>query len=152
MAGENQEASTGYNGEVHLSTDGTAANLAELKQVVMFSLPSDTAERVETTHLKSPNRRREYTSGMIDGGEVEVTLNFRPGSDTDLAIEDALAGGDVRAARFVIPELGVPTYQYDTTVVVTGYDKGEVVADGKMEATVTMAMSGAVTGSAYVAP
>jgi len=149
---ETQVASTGYNGEVHLSTDDTAGNLAELVQVVSFSLPSDTSERVETTHLKSPNRRREYTSGMIDGGEVEATLNFRPGSDTDLAIEEALASGDERAARFVIPELGTPTYQYDTTVVVTGYDKGEVVADGKMEATVTMAISGAVTGSAYVAP
>lgn len=148
---ETQVASTGYNGEVHLSSDGTALNLVELVQVVSFSLPSDTSERVETTHLKSPNRRRQYTSGMIDGGEVEVTLNFRPGSDTDQAIEDALAEGDERAARFVIPELGVPTWEYNTTVVVTGYDKGEVVADGKMEATVTMAISGAVTGSAYVA-
>lgn len=148
---ETQEASTGYNGEVHLSSDDTVANLVELFQVVSFSLPSDTSERVETTHLKSPNRRREYTSGMIDGGEVEVTLNFRPGSDTDLAIEAALAAGDERAARFVIPELGVPSYQYDTIVVITGYDKGSVEADGKMEASVTMAVSGAVTGSAYVA-
>lgn len=147
---ETQVASTGYNGEVHLSTDDTALNLAELVQVVSFSLPSDTAERVETTHLKSPNRRREYTQGMIDGGEVEVTLNFRPGSDTDQAIESALAAGDDRAVRFVIPELGVAAYQYDTTAIVTGYDKGSVEADGKMEATVTMAITGAVTGSVPV--
>lgn len=149
---EDTEASTGYAGEVWLSTDATAANLAELVQVVSFSLPSDTSERVETTHLKSPNRRREYTSGMIDGGELEVTLNFRPGTDTDLLIEAALAAGDERAARFNVPELGVPAYTYDTTVVVIGYDKGEVTADGKMEATVTMAVSGAITGAAYVAP
>lgn len=149
---EDTEASTGYAGEVWLSTDGTIANLAELVQVVSFSLPSDTSERVETTHLKSPNRRREYTSGMIDGGELEVTLNFRPGTDTDLAIEEALAAGDERAARFNVPELGVPAYTYDTTVVITGYDKGEVTADGKMEATVTMAVSGAITGASYVEP
>lgn len=149
---EDTEASTGYAGEVWLSTDDTTANLAELVQVVSFSLPSDTSERVETTHLKSPNRRREYTSGMIDGGELEVTLNFRPGTDTDLLIEAALAAGDERAARFNVPELGVPAYTYDTTVVVTGYDKGSVEADGKMEATVTMAVSGAITGAAYVAP
>lgn len=149
---EDTEASTGYMGEVWLSTDATAANLAELVEVVSFSLPSDTSERVETTHLKSPNRRRTYTSGMIDGGELEVTLNFRPGTDTDLLIEAALAAGDERAARFNVPELGVPAYTYDTVVVVTGYDKGEVTADGKMEATVTMAVSGAITGAAYVAP
>lgn len=149
---EDTEASTGYAGEVWLSTDATTANLAELVEVVSFSLPSDTAERVETTHLKSAGRRREYTSGMIDGGELEVTLNFRPGTDTDQLIEAALVGGDPRAARFNIPELGVPAWTYDTTVQVTAYDKGEVTFDGKMEATVTMAVSGAVTGSAYVAP
>lgn len=149
---EDTEASTGYAGEVWLSTDDTVANLTELVQVVSFSLPSDTAERVETTHLKSPNRRREYTTGMIDPGELEVTLNFRPGTDTDLLIEAALTAGTLRAARFNIPELGVLTYTYDTTVNVLGYDKGEVTADGKMEATVTFAVSGAVTASAYVAP
>lgn len=147
---ETQKPSTGYMGEVHLSSDDTTTNLYELVEVVSFSLPSDTSERVETTHLKSANRRREYTSGMIDPGEVEITLNFRPGSDTDAAIEDALSGGDERAARFVVPELGVAAYQYDTTVVVTGYDKGSVEVDGKMEATVTMAISGAITGSVPV--
>ncbi|MBX7496762.1 hypothetical protein K3172_12925 [Qipengyuania sp. 6B39] len=149
---EDTEASTGYAGEVWLSSDDTVANLYELVEVVSFSLPSDTSERVETTHLKSPNRRRQYTSGMIDGGEIEVTLNFRPGTDTDLAIEDALSGGDARAVRFNIPETGVLAWTYDTLVVVTGYDKGEVTADGKMEATVTMAVSGAVTGAAYTPP
>ena len=149
---ETTEASTGYAGEVWLSTDDTTGNLAELVEVVSFSLPSDTAERVETTHLKSPNRRREYTSGMIDGGELEVTLNFRPGTDTDQLIEAALAAGDSRAVRFNIPELGTLAYTYDTTVLVTAYAKGEVTADGKMEATVTMAVTGAVTGGAYSAP
>lgn len=149
---ETTEASTGYAGEVWLSTDDTTGNLAELIEVVSFSLPSDTAERVETTHLKSPNRRREYTSGMIDGGELEVTLNFRPGTDTDQLIEAALAAGDSRAVRFNIPELGTLAYTYDTTVLVTAYAKGEVTADGKMEATMTMAVTGAVTGGAYSAP
>lgn len=149
---ETQEASTGWNAEAWLSSDGTTANLVELVQVVSFTLPSDTADRVETTHLKSAGRRREYTQGMIDGGEIELTLNFRPGSDTDAAIEDALTGGDDRAVRLNIPELGVLTHTYDFAGVVTGYDKGEVVADGKMEATVTIAVSGAVTGSAYVVP
>ena len=60
---ETQEASIGWGGEVWLSTDDTEGNLVELVQVVSFSLPSDTADRVETTHLKSPGRRRQYTAG-----------------------------------------------------------------------------------------
>jgi hypothetical protein len=145
---ETAEASIGYMGEVHLSSDSTIGNLYELVQVTSFSLPSDTGERVETTHLKSPNRRRQYTSGMIDGGELQVVLNFRPGSSTDLAIENALSAGDERAAKFVVPELGVPKWMYTTKVIVTGYDKGNV-SDDKMEATVTMAIADVVTSAVY---
>lgn len=146
---ETQEASIGWGGEVHLSTDATALNLEELVQVVSFGLPQDQIDRVETTHLKSPNRRREYTSGLIDGGEVEVVLNFRPGSDTDQLIEDAQAAGDERAVKFVVPQLGTPAWDYSTTAIVTGYDRGEVTADGKMEATMTLAITGAVTSAAH---
>lgn len=146
---ETQEASIGWGGEVWLSTDASEVNLDELVQVVSFGLPENTTERVETTHLKSPNRRREYTSGLVDGGEVEVVLNFRPGSDTDQLIEDAQAAGDERAVRFVVPHLGEPAWTYDTTAIVTSYTRGNVNAEGKMEATVTLAISGAVTSEAY---
>ncbi len=145
---ETQEASVGWGGAVFLSTDETVGNLAELVQVVSFGLPQDQTDRVETTHLKSANRRREYTAGLIDGGEVEVVINFRPGSDTDTRLEAAQAAGTERAARFVVPHLGVAARKYDTIVIVTGYDRGQVVAGDKMEATITLAISGAVTSSA----
>lgn len=145
---ETQVASIGWGGEFHLSSDATTGNLYELVQVVSFGLPNDQVDTVETTHLKSANRRREYVAGLVDGGDVQIVVNFRPGSDTDSAIEDAKAGGDLRAARFVVPETGVAAWKYDTTVIVTGYDKGEVTADGKMEATITVRISGAVTGAA----
>lgn len=149
---ETQEASIGWGGEVFLSTDATVGNLEELVQVVSFGLPSDEVDRVETTHLKSPNRRREYTSGLVDGGEAEIVLNFRPGSDTDQAIEDAFIAGDERAIRFNVPELGEPAWSYTTTAIVTGYDRGTVTAGDKMEATVTVTLSGAITSAAYVEP
>jgi hypothetical protein len=149
---ETQVASSGWGGEVWLSSDSDAANLIELVQVVSYALPSDEAETIETTHLKSPGRRREYTQGMIEGGEVEVVLNFRPGSDTDLAIEEALASGDPRAVLFVVPELGIPTWQYSTLAIVSAYDKGDVAADGKLEATMTLKLTGETIGAAYVPP
>lgn len=147
---ETQEASIGWGGEVWLSTDATLGNIDELVQVVSFGIPQDEVERVETTHLKSPNRRREYTAGLVDGGEVEVVLNFRPGSDTDQLLEDALTAGDERAVKFVVPHLGTAAWDYTTTVIITGYDRGTVAAGDKMEATVTMAISGAVTSAAHV--
>lgn len=146
---ETQEATTGWNSEVWLSADDTVGNLAELVEVVSFSTGSTSADRVETTHLKSANRRRTYTTGMIDSGDASITLNMRRGSDTDVALQDALDGGDERYIRFNYAELGALTWTDDIMGVVTGYDKGEVTADGKMEATVTIALNEVVASAAY---
>lgn len=148
MAGETQEASIGWGGEVHLSTDSTVANLKELVQVVSFGLPNEEVGEVETTHLKSPQKRREFIAGLADGGSVDVVMNYRPGSDTDLLILAAKAARDTRALRFVIPEGGTAAVQVDTTCYVSGYDRGEVTADGKLESTVTFRITGAETQAA----
>lgn len=145
---ETQDPSIGWGGEVHLSTDETVANLEELFQVVSFGLPNDEVDEVEVTHLKSPNRRREYIAGLSDGGEIEVVLNYRPGSDTDALLLAAKAARDVRAIRFVIPNNGVPAYQVDTFGYVSGYDRGTVAAGDKMEVTVTFRITGDETQAA----
>lgn len=145
---ETQLAGTGWNGEFWIN-DGTA--LYELRQVVSFTLPQDEVDEVEITHLKSAGRRREYAEGMIDGGEFEVTLNYRPLSDTDTKIRSWQAAGGPRAFKAVVPERGVPTAQFTGTCILKGYDAGEVSPDDKMEATLTLRLSGAVTVAAYTA-
>lgn len=153
---ETQKASTGFNGEAWISTDETAGNLEELVQVVSFSLPDITAEQVETTHLKSPGRMREYTAGMIDPGEIEIVLNFRPGSATDVLLEaahaSAIAGGVNRYVRLGVPELGTTTRMYNFLGAVLNYSKGEVTADGKLEATVTIGVRSVPTTGNWVEP
>lgn len=149
---ETQEASTGWNSEVWVSTDDTATNLDQLVEVVSFSAGQQSVDRVETTHLKSPGRRRQYTSGMIDSGEAEIVLNTRRGSDTDVMLQAALVAGTERYIRFNYAELGVLTWTDNVKGVIIGYDKGEVTPDGKMEATVTVALNELVSSVAYVAP
>jgi hypothetical protein len=146
---ETQEPRTGWGGEVHLSSDATTANLYELVQVVSFGLPQPETADVESTHLKSPGKRREFIAGLIDGGSVDVVLNYRPGSDSDIKIRSARDARDVRAIRFVIPDqAGDPEWQVDTTGLVTAYKPGDVTADGKIEATMTVRISGDVTEAA----
>jgi hypothetical protein len=145
---ETQTPSIGWGGEVHLSTDETEVNLEELVQVVSFGLPNHEVDEVEVTHLKSPNKRREYIAGLSDGGEVEVVLNYRPGSDTDALLLAARSARDVRAVRFVIPSDGVAAYQIDTFAYVSGYDRGTVEAGEKMEVTVTLRITGDETQEA----
>jgi hypothetical protein len=139
---ETQEASIGWGGEFWLSTDDTTTNLVELVQVVSFGLPNDEVDEVETTHLKSAGKRKEFISGLSDGGEVEVVFNYRPGSDTDTMLRAAKTAGDTRAIRFIIPEDGTAAVQIDCTAYVSGYDRGTVSAGEKMEATATFRITG----------
>ena len=149
---ETQEASTGWNGEVWISTDDTVTNLAQLVEVRMFTPGSGTAERVETTTLKTPNRRRTYTKGLIDSGEAEITLNARRGSDTYTLLKAALNAASERYVRFNFPELGVLVWQDDVMGEVTGFAENSVEPDGNMEFTVTIAINNTVASIAYAAP
>lgn len=138
-------AKTGYGGEFHLANASDV--LTELVEVVSFTLPNGEVETVEATHLKSPNRRREYISGMIDDGELEVVLNYVPGSATDVLILAALTDGEAREYMAVIPR-ETADWEITGTCIVTGYDRGSVDADGKMEATMTVRLTGASSEAA----
>lgn len=149
---ETQEASTGWNGEVWISTDETEGNLAELVGVRSFTPGSSSVERVETTTLKTPNRRRTYTKGLIDSGEAEVVLNARRGSDTYTLLKAAQAAAGERYIRFNYPELGTLVWTQDLMGEVTNIDEGEVAPDGNMEMTVTISLGEIVADAAYTPP
>lgn len=63
--------------------DGDSPNdwetLGELRDI---SGPSISKETPDASHTTSPKRFREFISGMIDGGEVSMTLAFIPGGTT----------------------------------------------------------------------
>jgi hypothetical protein len=156
---DDQLAGIGWGGEFWLGNDATPSVLTELVQVKSFTLPTDDVEQVETSHLKSPGRRREYAPGMIEGGEFEVVLNFRAGSDTDQLLAEALTSGQNRDFKAVIPERGVPVWDISGECIIAGYDRGEVNIDDAMEATVTCKITGlpveavhTVTGTEVVQP
>ena len=95
------EDSTGWDTEVKLH-DGTA--LYELKGVFDVGLPEDTVDEIDTTHYKSPGKRREFMAGLIDGGEIQIQMNYRPGSTTDITLTAAKAARDVRDWEITIPD------------------------------------------------
>lgn len=147
---ETQKPSTGWGGEVWLSTDGTEGNLQELVDVRSFTPGNPTAERVETTTLKTPNRRRTYTKGLIDSGEATIVLNARRGSDTYVLLMAALNEAGERYIRFNFPELGELVWTQDVMGEITAVDPGEVNPDGNMEITVSIALGEVVADEAYV--
>ena len=98
------EARSGWGGKVYLGTDNTEATLTLLDEVVDTTFPQDETDEIEATHLNSPGKRKEFISGMIDGGDVTVTGNYVPGGATDLLLTAAKEAGDTRSVRFVIPD------------------------------------------------
>lgn len=140
-------AKTGWGGEFHLDDDAVTPVLTELVEVVSFTLPNGETEQVEATHLKSPNRRREFVAGMIDDGELEVVINYVPGSATDVLVLAALNDGATRNWMAVIPR-ETANWEITGDGIVTGYDRGTVEVDGVMRATITIKASGATAEAA----
>lgn len=140
------DARIGWGGKVYVGTDATEGTLTLLAEVVETTFPQDEADEVEVTHLASPGRRKEYISGMIDGGDVTLTLNYTPGSATDLLLTAAKEAGDTRSVRFVIPSEagdGSADWNFTTSGFVKRYAPNNMSAGDKITATAVIRITGA---------
>src|SRR5688500_11406857 len=139
------EARIGWGGELHLSTDNTEANLVELIEVRDVSFPQDEADEHEVTHLKSPGRRKEFIQGLIDGGEMTATLNYDPGSATDLLLTAANTTGTTRKIKIVIPDdsgTGAADWNMVTSAFVRRYAPDTMEANAPITATAVFRVTG----------
>lgn len=142
---DTQLAGTGQGAQFWLSTDDTVGNLVKMNQVTEFGLPKTLRDFVETTHLEST--AKEYAPTLPDSDEIEVTLNFRPGSDTDLAIASAAVDPNPRKIRLDVPIRGTIVRHYAFSGYITYDPSGSVTVGDKMESTVTVRVTGGITVS-----
>jgi predicted secreted protein len=136
-------ARIGWGAQLHLYNGTT---LTELAEITAITLPNPQVSEVEATHFKSPNRRREYIAGLIEDGEGTFEMNYDPGSATDVLIRAALAAGDARAYKIVIPDATV-NWEVSGNLIVKGYERN-VPIDDRMTATLSVRFTGAVTEAA----
>ena len=94
--------------------------------------------------VTSPNRNREFISGLNDPGECSFDMNFVPGSTSDDRLFELLnlpvGVNRRRTMRISYPNGTTWTF----TGELTGYEP-TVPVDDKMTATVTFKVSGALT-------
>jgi predicted secreted protein len=128
-----------------------AANgdMTELAMVLEVPMPQEDIDLVEVTHMKSPNRRKEYISGWKDGSEGDVVMNYVPGSPTDVLIRGAKDSGERRAYRIVLPTAD-GTWEVSGFVIVRGYQPTNPLGD-RRTATMTVKFTGAETQAAGAA-
>lgn len=140
------EARIGWGGELHVSTDNTEANLVELTDVRDVSFPQIETDEHEVTHLKSPNRFKEYIPGLKDGGEFTATFNYDIGGATDLLLV-AATGDTVRRVRIVIPDdsgTGAADGNWTFPAFVKRYAPDSMEANAPITATATFRVAGAI--------
>src|SRR3546814_4198692 len=87
-------ALTGYGSEFHLADE--IGVLTEVGELIALEPGSEEWGTTETTHFKSPQRRREYLKTLIESGQGNFQVNWLPGSPTDELISDAHQSPDVR--------------------------------------------------------
>jgi predicted secreted protein len=138
------EARIGLGTEFYLEDDTTPTPvLTKLGEILSVTTPQSTVEEVEATHMDSPNRRREYISGLIDDGEGTFEMNYVPGSATDVLIRAALDDGVTRGYKIIIPD-GATGWEITGECIVRGYERS-VPIDDRMTATLTVRFTGAPT-------
>jgi hypothetical protein len=122
--------------------DTTGAGVFEvIAQVTDISGPSREREAIEVTAHDSPNQYREFVKDLKDGGEVELTINYDPGSPTHQDIDDDFEEDALRDYQVKIFPGTLNEWTWDFAGLITACGD-EFPHDDKMERTVTFKISG----------
>lgn len=139
----------GYGDTLEWSTDGgtTWTAVSELKTC---DVPTHSIEKIERTHMGSPNRTKEYTPGLRDTGDVAFAFNF---NSTDYeALYTLETNGTVAQWKHTLaPNDGEATgavYEYEGFVELSG---GTREVEGVTEVSATIKRTGAATFTAGAA-
>ncbi|MGI5443826.1 phage tail tube protein [Streptomyces shenzhenensis] len=95
MAGED---ATGTQLKRDSTGSGTYTVIANVEDL---SGPSRERNMIDTSAHDSPDKYREFTKGMKDGGEVTVTINYSPGETTHQALDADFEEDDLRSYQIV---------------------------------------------------
>jgi hypothetical protein len=137
-------ADIGYGSVFEIEDDNSPGVYVAMSEVTNITPPGATLDQIDVTHMQSPNRRREFISGLIDGGEASFDMNFVPGSVSD----DRLFGlltlpiGQSRRRNLRISFPNGVTWSFQGEL--TGYEHA-IPVDDKMTATITFKVTGDLT-------
>jgi hypothetical protein len=135
----------GYGSSFEIATSGNSpSDLISLGEIYNITPPSAVVDQIDVTHMQSPNRRREFIAGLVDGGETSFEMNYIPGSigDTELheILDTPVGQTRRRTARIRYPNGVTHTFE----VELQRYESA-VPTDDKMSSTVTFKVTGPIT-------
>lgn len=125
-----------------VSTGETFSTVAEVTNI---GGPGLALEPIEVTSHSSTDGWKEKIGGLLDGGEVSVTINYVPTEGTHDGTTGLIADQSNRAVRnfqLVFPDTSETTWTF--SALVASFEPGEPV-DGALTAEVTLAVTGKPT-------
>jgi len=127
---------TGLKTKFYRSEDGTTWE--EIAQVANITPPQPEREVAEVDELDPPGGIRKKLAGIIDPGEVSLTLNFDPENQGHLDMEQDFRDGVARHYRIVLPN----NYGWTFQGIVTSYAPQEISSGEVVQVEVTIALTG----------
>ncbi len=115
-------------------TPGTYTDIA---QVASITPPQMEREVVEVDDLNPADGVKRKLAGLIDAGEVSLTLNFDPADADHQGLESDFHAGVAQNYRIVLPG----NYGWTFSGIVTGFAPSEISAGEVMQAEVTIAVT-----------
>jgi predicted secreted protein len=105
---------------LQLSDGGSPATFTTIAEVTNISI-NGSRDSIDVTSHDSLQACREFIAGLVNGGEVQLTLNFLPqnATHTDLTTNIKATSSIFRTYRIVWPDFGTSSF---TGTVNTGTD------------------------------
>lgn len=114
-------------------------------EVTGISLNGRSLELIDATHMESPNTHREYLPSLLDSGELQMTVNFLPGTASQYGLETDRANRTKRNFQLVWTNTTTPN-TYSFSGYVTGFDASAAI-DDKLSGSVTIKITGPITAT-----
>ena len=125
-----------------LKMGGTAGTA--VANVTNIEGPGWSTEFLDTTAHDSSGAYREIVPSFIDAGEVTVTINYDPNSATHKNVVGGYQQTQRTKITYAIGWPTTPASGFTFAAYVTGFQPSSP-HDGKLEASVTLKIDGAVT-------
>lgn len=125
--------------------DNASNSLTQLDEVLSVTPPNPQVADVEATHMAST--AREFIAGLIDYGEGSFEFNYVPGNATDVLVRAAIADGNARSFKIVLPVADGSTWEITGECIVKGWERA-VPIDDRMTATLSVRFTGSPSEAA----
>ena len=134
-----------YGTLLQIGDGGAPEAFTTIAEVTDITGPSLALDPLDVTSHESPGAFREFVGGLLDGGEVTLTMNYVPTAGTQAATTGLLADMIARTVRnfqLVFPDVGTTTWSF--AALITAFEPAEPV-DDRLSAEVTLKVTGQPT-------